>query len=103
MLAHHGIEVHQASSGEQCRSLLHTITPTLIIMDLAMPKPDGWDLLAEIRGDARTAETPVIAITAYHSTTLAHQVVEAGFNAYFPKPIKSVEFMSKLKEVVSGQ
>lgn len=101
MLAHNGIQVFKAGSGEECLYLLGSVAPTLIVMDLAMPKPDGWDLMSQIRADPKTAGVPVIAITAYHSTTLAHQAIEYGFNAYFPKPIKSAEFMSKLKEVVS--
>lgn len=101
MLALHGVEVYQAGSGVECQQLLATVTPTLIVMDLSMPRPDGWDLLSQVRTDPRTAGLPVIAITAYHTPTLAHQAIDHGFTAYFPKPIKSSEFLAKLREVVS--
>lgn len=101
LLEHNGIEVHQAAGGEECLRLLKTLTPTLIVMDLAMPKPDGWDLLLQIRANPKTKDVPVIAITAYHSSTLAREVLAHGFTAYFPKPIKSTEFLNKLKEAAT--
>jgi two-component system, cell cycle response regulator DivK len=101
LLAHNGIEVHKAAGGDECLRLLQTFTPTLIVMDLAMPKPDGWELLAQVRANPATATVPVVAITAYHSITLAHEALEHGFSAYFPKPIKSHEFLNALQQVVS--
>jgi CheY-like chemotaxis protein len=101
LLAHQGIEVHQAAGGEECLRLLKTLTPTLIVMDLAMPKPDGWDMLSQIRANPATKDVPVIAITAYHSSSLAREVLAHGFTAYFPKPIKTTEFLNTLKEVAS--
>ncbi len=100
ILAHHGAEVHTAASGRQCLALLDSVTPTLIVMDLAMPRPDGWDLFAEIRGHPATAQVPVVAVTAYYSSKVAEQACQAGFNAFFCKPIKSGEFLAKLKDVV---
>jgi two-component system cell cycle response regulator DivK len=99
LLSHHGIDVYQARGGQECLELLQSVTPTLIVMDLAMPKPDGWDVLEQIRANPSLASVPIIAVTAYHSGTLARQVLEAGFTAYIPKPIKSREFMQRLQEL----
>ncbi len=99
ILALNGAEVHRAAGGTQCLNLLATVTPTLVVLDLAMPKPDGWDLLKAIRSTPTTAQVPVVAVTAYYSDAVTQQAYQAGFNAFFPKPIKASGFLSKLKEV----
>jgi CheY-like chemotaxis protein len=100
ILTMQGVEVHHAAGGKQCLALLESITPTLVVVDLAMPKPDGWDVLAAIRASPATAHVPVIAITAYSSPRVVERACQAGFNALIPKPIKAEPFLSKLKEVV---
>jgi CheY-like chemotaxis protein len=99
ILTLHGAEVHRAENGDQCLRLLSDVTPTLIVLDLAMPKPDGWDLLKMVREMPSTAEVPVVAVTAYYSDKVARQATEAGFNAFFRKPIKVNGFLDALKEV----
>jgi two-component system, chemotaxis family, CheB/CheR fusion protein len=99
ILALNGAEVYRAAGGEQCLTLLSTVTPTLVVLDLAMPKPDGWDLLKVIRAAPTTAHLPVVAVTAYYSDAVTAHAYQAGFNAFFPKPIKVNGFLHKLKEV----
>jgi CheY-like chemotaxis protein len=101
ILALNGAEVYRAASGEECLSLLKTVMPTLIVLDLAMPKPDGWDILKMVREAPATAGVPVVAVTAYYSNRVAEQAGQAGFNAFFPKPIKVSGFLNKLKEVTA--
>ena len=72
----------------------------MIIMDLAMPEMDGWETLMEIRANPATAHIPVVAITAYHSANVAQDAVQAGFDAYFPKPPDAISFVDKLTEVM---
>ncbi len=100
ILALNGAEVYRAASGDQCLTLLDKVVPTLIVLDLAMPRPDGWDLLRMVREAPSTAGVPVVAVTAYYSDQVAEQAYQAGFNAFFSKPIKVNGFLSKLKEVI---
>lgn len=100
VLAVGGAQVHRISNGHQCLDLLNTLTPTLIILDLAMPRPDGWELLASIRANPATAGVAVVAVTAYHSPSVAEKARQAGFDAFIPKPIRSGEFLSQLKELL---
>lgn len=101
-LALNGAEVYRASDGEQCLTLLETVTPTLIVVDLAMPGMDGWSLFSRIRGNPALAHVPIAAITAFYSTRVAQEAYEAGFAAFFEKPTKSATFLDKLKEIVSN-
>ena len=101
MLEHHGVQVVLAKNGHECLSLLNEIEPTLIVTDLAMPGKDGWQTLVAIRSNIETAHIPVIAMTAYHSTDVAEDAMNAGFDGYFPKPVNPKTFVNRLAEIIS--
>ncbi|MCA9882048.1 MAG: response regulator [Anaerolineae bacterium] len=100
ILMHHGIDVKVARDGQECIALLGTFTPTLVLMDLALPIMDGWETLAIMRASDKWAHIPVIAITAYHSVSVEVDAREAGFNAYLPKPIDTHHFLDNLVAVM---
>ncbi|SRR5258706_8012505 len=102
ILTHHEVEVHVAHNGVECLELLHDILPTVVVMDLAMPEMDGWNTLKHIRANPHTAQIPVVAITAYHSSAVADDAARAGFNAYFSKPINPKSFVSMLSQVLDA-
>jgi CheY-like chemotaxis protein len=101
ILRHYGITVHVASNGNECLSLLKEIDPTVIVTDLAMPIKDGWQTLKAVRADAQTAHIPVIAVTAYHSADVAEDVLHAGFDGYFPKPVDPFTFVQSLQRILN--
>lgn len=100
ILTHSGIKVTVASNGYEALDLLNHLQPTVIVMDLAMPRMDGWITLGKIRANPRTADLPVVAITAYHSNDVEIDVDEAGFDGYFAKPIDPYTFVDRLAEIV---
>lgn len=100
ILRHHGAEVHIARTGLECLKMLETLNPSIVIMDLALPEMDGWETLAKIRANPTTRELPVVAITAYHSVSVEEDAREAGFNAYFPKPLNTNRIIQQLGEIV---
>ena len=101
-LAHHGIKAVGASSAEEALKLLDAITPTLIIIDLALPGMDGWALLKQLRKHTALASLPLVAITAYHTAEVATRAIDAGFDAYFSKPLDATSFVRELEGVVAG-
>ncbi len=98
---HYGAEVFIAKNGYECLDLLTQIEPTVIVTDLAMPGKDGWETLVAIRSNIARAHVPVIAITAYHSTDVANDAVNAGFDGYFPKPINPQTFVGRVAEIIA--
>ena len=102
ILRHHGAEVHIAHNGHECIQKLETYTPTFIIMDLALPEMDGWETLAKIRENEKTAHLKVVAITAYHSVNVEEDAHDAGFNAYFPKPLNINLIIDHLGKLVDN-
>jgi CheY-like chemotaxis protein len=102
LLSHYGIHCSGVDSGEAALHALETMTPTLIILDLALPGVDGWGVLKKIRSHKALSNVPCVAITAFHTPELADQAIKAGFNAYFPKPIDATSFVRELETIVEG-
>ncbi|MBL8130496.1 MAG: response regulator [Anaerolineae bacterium] len=102
ILQHHGIDVSVATDGRECLAMLESITPTLIVTDLAMPRMDGWETLNAIRANSATRHIPVIAITAYDSPATAQGAMMAGFNAYFAKPLDPRTFVQALSQFIAA-
>jgi two-component system cell cycle response regulator DivK len=100
ILDFHGIQVYVARNGEQCMDMLYDVHPDLVIMDLAMPGMDGWQTLAAIRSDVHFAGLPVVAATAYYNTDMGYEAQNAGFDAYFEKPLNPRSLVQNLSELI---
>lgn len=84
---------------------LHTLLPRgvdMILMDLQLPGKDGYEILAELRGNEDTAHIPVIAITANVMRDDVQRTQEAGFNGFIGKPINGPRFGEYIKRVLDG-
>jgi two-component system CheB/CheR fusion protein len=103
ILAHGGATVFEAANGQEFFDLLKTVDPTVIVVDLSMPKPDGWDLLAEVRAEPNWAFVPVIAVTAFYSEKVTRDAATAGFAALLPKPIRYKTFLSTIQDVLTAK
>lgn len=102
ILNFHGVEVLMAHNGHECLTLLQNVTPTLIVMDLAMPEMDGWETLELIRANPVTGSIPVVAVSAYYSVDVAEQALAAGFDAFFAKPLSPISFVNSLEKIVAN-
>ena len=100
ILAYHGIQARGVTSGEEALEALQDMSPTLVLVDLALPGMDGWAFLKEALKDQRFQLTPFIALTAYHSAGIAAKAVEAGFTAFFPKPLNVLTFVRDLEDIL---
>jgi CheY-like chemotaxis protein len=100
VLTHHGATVYVARNGRECLRILKDFTPSIILMDLDMPIMNGWEALAAIRANPTTNHLPVVAITAYHSATVAEDAAKAGFNGYFAKPVSIRSIIPRLEEII---
>jgi CheY-like chemotaxis protein len=102
LLEHRGIPSVGVSTGEDALSAVENFQPTLIIIDLALPGLNGWELLKHFRSTPSVQDVPCVAMTAYHTAELAEQAIEAGFNAYFAKPLDATSFVRELENIVNG-
>lgn len=102
MLQHHGIPAVMADTGEAAIEQLNNVQFTAAVIDLALPGIDGWEVLKAIRQNASTTHLPCVAVTAFHSADVAVKAIQAGFDAYFPKPLDATSFVRELQRVVVG-
>lgn len=74
--------------------------PDLILMDLSLPKIDGWEATRRIKADPATAGIPVIALTAHALTTDRAQSLEAGCDDFETKPIDLPSLLEKVARLL---
>jgi signal transduction histidine kinase/ActR/RegA family two-component response regulator len=85
--ARKNLELRDADTGERGIELARSELPALILMDINLPGMDGYAALSVLKSDSKTAHIPVIAITANAMKGDETRGLEAGFAAYFTKPI----------------
>jgi DNA-binding response OmpR family regulator len=102
LLEYQGIQVLPARTAQAALDILRDVTPTLFIIDLSLPGMDGWGLLKELQARRDLARVPRVAITAYHSQETASKAIEAGFDAYFPKPLDATTFGREIEGIVNS-
>lgn len=101
-LRYRGVGVRNARDGREALDLLGSVHPTLVILDLALPELNGWETLKAMRANPDTAKIPVMAVTAYHSASVADDAHRAGFDAYFSKPIDISQFLMAIDQFIGG-
>lgn len=101
MLEHLNFTIDAASDAAEAEQWLFQSGTSYdaVILDLALPDKDGWQLLSEIRATPETASLPCIAITAYHTSKLREDAIKAGFTAYLPKPLDPTLFAREVERL----
>ena len=87
VLEHAGYEVRTAGTAEEGITLAVSEPPDLVLMDLRLPGMDGVQALRRLRETPRTADIPVVAVTAQAMKQDREQALEAGFDGYVEMPI----------------
>lgn len=102
ILAHLNIPLDVAGNATEAEHYLYQTRNeyNAIIVDLALPDKDGWEILAGIQAHPKTANVPCVAVTAYHTSKLREQALTAGFTAYFAKPIDATSFARQLEAIL---
>jgi two-component system cell cycle response regulator DivK len=80
-------EVIEAADGAEALSRIRETMPDLVLMDIQMPRLNGYDVLRHLREDQRLVRLPVIALTAFAMQGDRERVLEAGFDGYITKPV----------------
>ena len=93
-------EVIQAFDGEQGVRLAAAEHPDLILMDLSLPRMDGWAATRLIKANPELREIPIIAVTAHAMVGDRERALEAGCDDYVAKPINLRELASKLNHLL---
>ena len=89
-------EVLVAEDGEEGVAMAVTHIPDLILMDLSLPKMDGWTASTQIKAEPSLVHIPIIALTAHAMVGDREKALQAGCDDYISKPMDLRELSSKL-------
>ena len=92
-----GYEVLVAADGQEALEKAKKENPNLIILDLMLPKMDGYKVCALLKKDVRYAQTPIVMFTARAQESDETLGLECGADAYLKKPFNSQELLEKIK------
>ena len=99
LLKREGFEILEASGGTEALEILKTETPDLVLLDIMMPDMDGFEVCEAIRENPRTADIPVIMLSA-----VSDQVRDSTIKVddYLTKPFKPQELVPKVKSLLKS-
>ena len=97
LLEHHGYHVVVARDGEEGVALARAKRPAVILMDLQMPRMDGFAATREIRRDPLISATPVVALTGFAMAEDRERAVAAGCDEVICKPVKIAEVVATVR------
>jgi two-component system, cell cycle response regulator DivK len=85
-LAFRGYRVATAEDGLDALDKTRALLPDVILMDLSLPRLDGWETSRRLKGDERTRHIPIIALTAHALSSARDRAVAAGCDSVVTKP-----------------
>jgi two-component system, OmpR family, phosphate regulon response regulator PhoB len=102
-LKRQGYTVLTAADGEEALRAARSVLPDLILLDLIMPKLNGFDVLQALKKDAPTAHIPVIILSNLGQDRDVQQALDAGAAAYFIKTDLSIQaLVQRVEEALTA-
>ena len=96
-----GYEVQEAADGDEALSSLAESTPDLVLLDLMMPRRDGYSVCREIKSDSRTRLVPVIILTTLDQMQDKLKAIEPGADDFLNKPFHTLELTTRIRSLLS--
>ncbi|MFT5534184.1 MAG: chemosensory pili system protein ChpA (sensor histidine kinase/response regulator) [Burkholderiaceae bacterium] len=98
LLARENYQVVLAKDGIDALEQLQSITPDIMLVDIEMPRMDGFDLTRNVRSDERTRSIPIIMITSRTAVKHRNYAMELGVDAYLGKPYQEADLLAEIHE-----
>jgi CheY-like chemotaxis protein len=100
LISQQGYEVRTAASGEEALEALAEQIPDLILLDVMMPRPDGYEVCQKIRSTPEWKDIPVIMLTAKGRDVEKQKGFAMGADDYITKPFSTQELVVKVREMI---
>ena len=101
LLAREGYQVLLAKDGVEALEQMLDVVPDVMLVDIEMPRMDGFDLTRNIRADTRFKNIPIIMITSRTADKHRNYAFEIGVNQYLGKPYQEEELLGLIAEYVA--
>ncbi len=103
LLTREGYQVILAKDGIDALEQLQSVTPDVMLVDIEMPRMDGFDLTRNVRSDNRTSHIPIIMITSRTADKHRNYAKELGVNEYFGKPYREDDLLEAIVRFIGQE
>ena len=93
-------ELIEASTGEETLALARSDHPDLVLLDIAMPRIDGFEVCKNLKSDPETKDIRVLMLTARTQDAERRRGNEVGADGYFTKPFSPLALLRKIGEIL---
>ncbi len=102
MLKQHNWEVQMARDGVEALEMISIETPAAVLLDIEMPRMDGYELISTVRAQEQYRTLPLIVLTSRAASKHQQRATQLGASAYVVKPYQDEELLSTLSKLVYG-
>jgi two-component system cell cycle response regulator DivK len=95
-----GFEVAEAGNGIEAVEKTTELLPDIVLMDLALPRMDGWEATRRLKADPRTKHIPIVALTGHALAGHADGAREAGCDAFVTKPCLPDALVAEIRRLL---
>lgn len=95
-----GFEVAEAGNGVEAIEKTRELLPDIVLMDLALPRMDGWEATRRLKNDERTRHIPIVALTGHALAGHAEGAREAGCDAFVTKPCLPDALVAEIRRLL---
>ncbi|MEI6737026.1 MAG: response regulator, partial [Pseudomonadota bacterium] len=103
MLSRENFEVATAKDGVDGLQQLQDIEPAIILLDIEMPRMDGFEFARNVRADPKTKHIPIIMITSRTADKHRNRAIEIGVNEYMGKPYQEEQLLALIRQYAARQ
>jgi CheY-like chemotaxis protein len=96
-LLFHGVGVLSESTGEAGLATAFSVRPNAIVLDLGLPKMDGWEVAARLKADPRTKDICLVVLSGHVFPDSQARAMQAGADAFLMKPCAPADVLSELQ------
>ncbi|GAC1343511.1 MAG: hypothetical protein NVSMB27_03490 [Ktedonobacteraceae bacterium] len=102
MLKQHGWEALMARDGVEALEMISQETPAAVLLDIEMPRMDGYELIATVRAQEQYRTLPLVVLTSRAAAKHQQRAIQLGANSYVIKPYQDEELINTLNTLVYG-
>ena len=95
-----GFAVAEAANGIEAIEKTRELLPDIVLMDLALPRMDGWEATRRLKNDERTRHIPIVALTGHALAGHAEGAREAGCDAFVTKPCLPDALVAEIRRLL---
>lgn len=103
MLQLNDYEIVEARDGQEALARLNEVYPDIVLLDVNMPRMDGFAVIDRVRGNPRLLRLPVIAVTGYAMQEDLDKMLVAGFDSYVIKPINLKSLLAEMSRLIKAR